>query len=110
MFGKPALVKIEANLTWKVARDPQSGAFIGVCEPLNLNAIGDTFEEFQEAANEAMALLLEDLFAENELNEFLRNQGWQLLNELPPPGSRVPRFDVPFDIDRTELSELMASA
>src|SRR5207245_5687001 len=67
MFGpKKVLVQIDANLLWEVARDESTGRFIGVCRPLNLNAVGDTWPEFLEAAAETLQLLLEDLFEEGE--------------------------------------------
>mgnify|MGYP004408670047 CR=1 FL=1 len=30
------------RVEWTVTRDPRSGMLIGVCEPLNLNALGET--------------------------------------------------------------------
>ncbi|HLZ46557.1 MAG TPA: hypothetical protein VKQ05_12860 [Gemmatimonadales bacterium] len=38
-------VRIEANLAWEVFRDPETQAWVGVCHPLNLNAVGDTWQE-----------------------------------------------------------------
>ena len=106
-FGKPPpLVRIEANLIWKVALDAQAQVYVGTCEPLNLNAMGNTWAEFQECANEAIGLLLADLFEDNELEGFMRQNGWALLSEMPPPG-RTPQFDVPFGTDLTELRELI---
>ncbi|HWH04775.1 MAG TPA: hypothetical protein VN674_13870 [Gemmatimonadales bacterium] len=103
MFGrKEVLVQIEANLTWEVGRD-ESGTYIGICRPLNMNATGDTYAQFLEAANETTALLLADLFQENELETFLRKQGW-IPVPLPAPGTHV-RFDVPFNVQRRNRIE-----
>lgn len=110
IFRKPTAVKIEiqANVTWQVATDLESGTYIGVCPALNLNAIGDTWAEFVQCANEATTLLFEDLFNKNELDAFLRRNGWAPKAPLPAPGSKV-KFDVPFDFSRGSLGAMIAS-
>ena len=108
MFGKTFLVRIEANLTWRFALDPQSGEWVGVCPMLNLNAGGKTWAECQSVASEAMALLFLDLFEDNELEDFLRQNGWKMGDELPP-GS-TPHFDVPFVVERGEIRELVTAS
>lgn len=110
IFRKPQAIKIEiqANVVWQVATDLESGTYIGVCPALNLNAIGDTWAEFVQCANEATTLLFEDLFKENELEAFLRRNGWAPKAPLPAPGSRV-KFDVPFDFSRESMGAMIAS-
>jgi predicted RNase H-like HicB family nuclease len=110
LFTKPVLVQIEANLLWEVARHPSTGRFIGVCRPLNLNAVGDTWAEFQECANEALQVLFADLFKEGELEEFLRRNGWRVLTPLPARSSPTPRFDVPFSLERRARFEELVPA
>ena len=108
IFGKPkqVTVQVQANVAWSVARDPQSGLWVGVCEPLGLNAIGETWIEFQQCAAEALGLLLVDLFEAGELDQFLRERGWSAQTPLPPRGKRV-RFDVPFKVvERSDVREL----
>lgn len=102
MFKKKvAVVTIQANVGWKVSRDPRTGTYMGVCEALNLNAIGDTWEEFQECANEAIDLLFTDLFEDSEFDAFLRDRGWRTLGDLPSKGEK-PRFEVPSSLEYTE--------
>ena len=103
---KQVLVRIEAKLEWKVMRDPESGAWIGACPALNLNAVGDTWIDFQQCADETLDLLLRDLFNTGELHAFLREHGWRSVNELPPPGTHV-RFDVPFETRRARFEDLV---
>jgi len=110
LFKKPVLVQIEGNLLWEVVRDPHGGRFIGVCRALNLNAVGDTWAEFQECANEAIQVLFEDLFKEGELEEFLSRKGWRALTPLPPRGAGAPQFDVPFSLQRRDRFEELVSA
>jgi hypothetical protein len=104
MFGRKGevVVQIAAQLAWQVIHDPQSGQYIGVCPALNLNAAGDSWVEFQECANEAMQLLFADLFEDDELEAFLRRNGWQMLGDVPP--GRRPVFDIPANI--TQVSEM----
>ena len=111
MFGKRnvVIVRIEANITWQMAYDEQSSMWVGACPALNLNALGETWIELQENASEALGLLLQDLFIENELEAFLRTRGWRPITEIPPPGSN-PSFDVPFKVEREEIAKLLASA
>ena len=105
MFRKQrVIVQIEANLVWKVLRDPATDTWIGVCDALNMNAVGDTWAEFQECANEAMSLLFTDLFEDGELESYLRANGWHLGSPAPAPGSK-PRFDIPFDSHRAASVE-----
>jgi len=100
IFSKPkaVLVSIEAKLVWEVSRDPETQTWIGVCRPLNLNALGDTWAEFQECANDAIALLLTTLLREGEFEPFLRKHGWTP-SIVPPPTANV-RWDVPFEVER----------
>ncbi len=111
MFEKQqVLVKVEANVPWEVSQDPQSGRWIGVCRPLNLNAVGETWIEFQECAAEALQLLLTDVFEAGEIDQFLRVNRWIPRTPLPARGGPVPRFDVPFTVERkSRLQELLAA-
>ena len=104
IFGRkePAHVQITATLTWEVVQDPHTGQYIGVCRPLNLNGMGASWVEFQECANEAIQLLFQDLFEDDELEAFLRRNGWRMTGEVQP--GQTPVFDVPADI--TQLAEM----
>lgn len=104
LFGRrdEVRVHITAALTWEVVQDPHTHQYIGVCRALNLNAMGGSWVEFQECANEAMQLLFTDLFEDNELDGFLRQNGWRMAGEVQP--GRTPIFDVPTDI--TQVSEM----
>jgi hypothetical protein len=104
----PVTVQVQANLTWQVAHDVRAEMYVGFCEPLNLNAIGETWVEFQQCANEAIMLLFLDLFRSGELEQFLRNNGWRASTTLPPRGVE-PQFDVPYDVHRTDVEELIAA-
>lgn len=109
MVSNQIVIQVKANLVWQVARDPETGIHVGVCPPLNLNAVGDTWGEFMQCANEATGLLLFDLFEDGELDAFLKANGWQLMNKIPEKG-RPFRFDVPFDISQQPIERVVATA
>jgi hypothetical protein len=99
MFGhnkaREMVVKIEGKVQWQVMYDQKAKVYIGVCPMLNLNAIGDTWIDFAQVANEAMGGLFLDLVQSNEFEAFMRAHGWHW-SPLPPPGV-TPRFDLPFE-------------
>ena len=105
---QPVVVHIQATVPWEAAQAPLDGHWFGVCRPLNLNAVGDTWAEFQECANEAIQLLLEDLLSTGELEAYLHSNGWRTTAALPAPGTKV-RFDLPIAIQRkSRLDKLVA--
>lgn len=100
-------VEIKASLSWEVARDPETQTWIGICRDLNLNAIGDTWAEFQAGANDAIALLLTQLLRHGQLEKFLRDHGWTPAVPLPARDARV-HWDVPYQIkQRSRADELV---
>ncbi len=111
MFLKkqPVLIQIETKVLWQVVRDPRDGHWFGICPALNLNAAGDTWGEFTECVQEAIALLFQSLFKSGELEAFLRRNGWRTGTPIPPVGTRA-RFEVPFGIEhKTRFEELVAA-
>ncbi len=108
MFGRK-VIQIEAavKVQWRVAQDPESGEYIGICDALNLNAAGDNWAEFLASASEAIEVLFDDLFHDDEVEGFLREHGWRMRGKLPRSGK--PRFEVPFDIEQHPFQELMAA-
>lgn len=91
-------IVVKGQLAWQVAVDPQSDLWIGVCERLNLHAVGETMADFQQCANDAIALLFADLFETGELDAFLRSRGWNKMEVSGGTPGRTPRFDVPAGI------------
>ena len=107
IFRKKVLVRIEAQVQWIAKYDVEARVYMGLCPALNLNAIGDTWIDFQECANEAMGALFMDLFRSGEFVQFMRVKGWQF-SPLPAAGS-APRFDIPFETRQvSELSHTIA--
>ena len=80
-------VNIKARFPWTI-REPESPdrRWIAVCDPLNLALEANTFSELRSVINEAVTLLLCDLYVDGELEEFFRQRGWEI-SSLPPPGT-----------------------
>ena len=102
-------VEIEGRVEWQVARDPQDGHWFGVCAALNINAAGDSWGEFQECANDSIALLFKALFTTGELQGFLSRHGWRSAQPLPVAGTRV-KFEMPFGIELMDRVQEFARA
>jgi hypothetical protein len=88
-------VKIQANIPWHAKRSTTSNRWIGVCDVLNLSMEADTLDELHSVIPEAIHLLLEDLLADNELAQYLRDKGWEA---DPIPSDRDVAFDVPWHL------------
>lgn len=89
---KEVVVTIQAQIFWLARQDPDTRRWLAVCPPLNLNAVGDTYEELQECGNEAMAMLFRDLVEEGEIEPFLKRNGWRMIGT---PSRGHTRFDIP---------------
>jgi hypothetical protein len=60
-----------------------------------LTVQAETYADLMEDIGLALDALLQDLFESKELDPFLREHGWHLMQRLPEPRDAV-RFDVPF--------------
>jgi hypothetical protein len=89
-------VTIQANVPWRVYQS-ESKRLIGVCDALNLVLEADSDDELRSLIPEALHLLMLDLFADNELDQYLREKGWQALNLPARPDGDI-QFDVPWHI------------
>lgn len=93
--------EIKAQLAWRVFQSA-SDNWIGICDPLKITMEGATFQELTERINEALQLLMADLFETGELEDFLRRQGWRPMIDLSKVDPANATFDVPFDITKVE--------
>lgn len=103
---KTIIVQIEGVVQWRGGKDPDSGLYIGVCDALNLNVSGETWEEMQDLSREAQAALLHDLVKTGEFDAFLKRNGWYLQSPLPVPGSRM-QFDLPSEWSRVPVDQVV---
>lgn len=100
--GAVVTVQIEANLVWKVWRDPASGWWVGACDPLRLTAEGETYGELMVDIDGVLQGLFRHLVIEDNVQEFLRATGWKqklTLSKIPEQANLEDlRFDVPFEV------------
>ena len=97
-----AIIHIKGHIVWKVYRDHASRYWIGVCDPLKISLQGKSLGELAETIEESLNALFHDLVRTNELDMFLRSQGWKLEEKLPPQRERQKaRFELPYRIERT---------
>lgn len=95
MTEKIQLIRVNANIQWKVSQG-KGGNWIGVCEPLKLTVQSETWSELMEDIGLTLNDVMGDLLVSNELPQFLREQGWQLVGGRIPESKDAVRFDVPF--------------
>ena len=88
------VVHVDANVPWKATR-ANGGNWVAVCDPLRLTVQAETYADLMEDIGLTLNALLKDLLLSNELDRFLRDQGWTLLGNVPRRPEDV-RFDVPF--------------
>lgn len=98
-------VDVDGTVSWRYAFDPASETWVGICDALNLNAVGDTYAELVEGMNDAVRGLLQDLLEDGDLADFMRARGWRMVGPSPAAQQRV-RFDLPFDTLRSNVAEL----
>lgn len=87
------VVQIEANVPWQTRR-ATGGNWIAVCDPLRLTLQAETYADLMEDIGLTLDALLKDLLRTNELDRFLRDQGWTMVGSVPRRDDI--RFDVPF--------------
>ena len=101
------VITVRGDVEWRYVYDEDAKVYVGFCDALNLNSIGETFIDFQQSASEAMALLLTSLLKAGELEAFVKQRGWSM-TAMPEHGT-TPRFDMPFRThDTRNVRELVA--
>jgi len=90
-------VQVQANVQWKCVRTRDGLHWVGSCDPLGLTVQSETYGELLDTIASTLDAILRDLLASNELDQFLRDKGWQVLSRDLIQGRPADvRFDVPF--------------
>ena len=97
------VIEVQSTLEWTAVRSNSCGKWIAECEPLDLVIEGDTLEELYSVIGEASSVLFTDLFADNELEDFLRDRGWHAVNL--PSGSIAESEDLEFSVPWNLVAE-----
>ena len=66
---------LSAQLAWRAWREAESQQWIGVCDALRLTALGNTWGELHQHADDIVDALFTDLLRTGDLDEYLK-QGW----------------------------------
>jgi predicted RNase H-like HicB family nuclease len=91
-------IAIEGQVEWKFFRDRASKYWVAVCEPLKQTASGETWAELNESIAQTLDLVFREVLERDELESFLRQQGWKISRQEQLPPSRKVRFDVPWKL------------
>jgi len=92
------IIRVHANTQWGILQG-SGGNWIGVCDALKLTVQSETWAELMEDIGLTLDAILKDLLASHELEGFLRDRGWNLINQFSIAPDAPPesiRFDVPF--------------
>lgn len=91
------LVRINANLPWRVTQDPATQRWVAACDPLEMVVEGETYSSLMEDIGDVLNALFRDLLKDGELPEFLESHGWTPNRSLAGIDPRKPvKFDVPW--------------
>ena len=82
-------------MEWRAQRSPTSNRWIAVCDALNLSMEADSLDELHSLIPETIHLLMTDLLEDNELDQYLKDKGWQATG-VPPLPERDVSFEVPW--------------
>lgn len=92
------LVQIQghAQLQWRAERGT-SGRWVGICDAMKLVTEAESLDDLRSVIDETMQVVLTDLLRDNELQQFLRDHGWQA--QLPQQADpEEVRFNVPWEL------------
>ena len=90
--GTPTASRIQAEVVWRVGQDEESDKWVGYCEGLAITVQADSLDELHSLIPETMALLVQDLVEEGDLEEFLRLKGvrYSKSENAETPGVSIP--------------------
>ena len=83
MMPGRAEIRLNVKVLCNVMRVADSDVWIGECDALGVIVEGKSLDDVQTATDEALSLLFEDLLEDNELDDFLRDRGWALIDPVP---------------------------
>lgn len=70
------IIRLAGKVRWTCRHDPESGWWIGECQPLQLTATAETQPELAAVIFEILDDYLSVLVAENRLDRVAAEQGW----------------------------------
>lgn len=105
------IVRFEANVNvqWEYCYDADLGLWVGKCDPLGVTAQAETFSELVNTSAEVIDVLLRDLLESGELDQFLRERGWQPISPIPRRSTPGLRFDIPMNMSQVSRRDHAAA-
>ena len=87
---------VAKNIAWRIVAD-RTGDYVAVCDSLGLTVTAETKGELHANIDEALQLLMDDVIADGELEQFLTDQGWSIKgsSDVPIEGAK---FDIPWEL------------
>jgi predicted RNase H-like HicB family nuclease len=73
----------------------KGGNWVAICDPLKLTLQAETWANLMEDIAFTLDAILKDLLSSNELDKFMREQGWTLIGRIPDSRADM-QFDLPF--------------
>lgn len=93
-WARHSFQKLETDVKVRCVayNNPKTGAFIGVCDSLNIVVEENSLDDLQIAFSEALRLLLNDLHETGEMDAFLAEKGWS--QHIPAPGHDAVPWEI----------------
>jgi predicted RNase H-like HicB family nuclease len=101
------IVRLKANLIWKVFQDRKSKYWVGCCDALKISSQGKTISDLHENIEDALSTLMRDLVLRGEMDLFLKQHQWTLEGGMPAEPSKA-RFEIPYNIERRTQNDFQA--
>jgi hypothetical protein len=90
------LIRINGQVPWRCF-STASGNWVGICDPLKLTLQAETWSELMEEMGITLDAFLKELFATNDFDRFMRENGWNVIGPIPRREEvEHLRFDLPF--------------
>ena len=98
------VVQIKGKTEWKCFRARSGRNWIAICDPLGLTMQSETWAILMEDIAQALNAMFSDLLKEQGLAQFLRDQGWRPVGQIPSKPADI-WFDLPFVTNVTRPPE-----
>ena len=92
------VIEVKSRVEWTATQIESSHKWIAECEALGVSMEGDSLDELHSLIPEAFFALFIDLLEDDELDQFLRERGWQAMNKPSGPIHDDIEFSIPWDL------------
>jgi hypothetical protein len=90
----PSTIRVDGEFRWLIYRRAPGSRWIGVCDPLSLAVEADTLDELYSVMAEGTDLLMRDLLADNEIEQYIKERGWKISGLSDAPNSDDVQIDL----------------